>query len=171
MACWVFTLILSGTRILITKSKRGDVVKQTLASQLALKLLVRLEQNRSWVLEDTHMSHRKAFLMGAMVAALGDSALAGTATVANPMVNISKVICQIAAFLKGPIGLGIIIAMIVVAGLSFVTGGKKSSSILISALIGATIVFGARAVAGLVTDGGAAVGDTCVGAAGLTNPT
>ena len=138
---------------------------------MALKFLVRLEQSRSWVLEDTHLSHRKAFLMGAMAAAFGDSAFAAAgATVSKPLENVSKVICQIAAFLKGPIGLGIIIAMIVVAGLSFVTGGKQSSSILISALIGATIVFGARAVAGLVTDGGAAVTGDCTAAAG-NNPT
>ena len=140
-----------------------------LTNQL-VKAFSRLEQTKSWVLEDAHLSHRKAFLMGAMAAAFGDSAFATTATVANPLLNVSKVICQIAAFLKGPIGLGIIIAMIVVAGLSFVTGGKKSSSILISALIGATIVFGARAVAGLVTDGGTAVTGDCTAAAG-TNPT
>lgn len=130
---------------------------------------VRLEQARSWVLKDPHLSHRKAFLLGAMLAAAGDTAFATTTTITDPLLNVSKAICQIAAWLKGPIGVGIILAMIIIAGISFVTGGKRSSSILISALIGAVIVFGARAVAGLV-NGGTTLATDCSTGGTFNNP-
>jgi type IV secretory pathway VirB2 component (pilin) len=111
--------------------------------------------------------------MGAMAAALGDTAFATTTTIDDPLLNVSQAICKIAAWLKGPIGVGIILAMIIIAGISFVTGGKRSSSILISALIGAVIVFGARAVAGLVTTSGGTTGklDTnCSTGGNFANP-
>jgi type IV secretory pathway VirB2 component (pilin) len=114
-------------------------------------------------------SFRRAFVYG-MALALASTALDGGAMaaptvateLANPMDNVSKFVCTVGNWLRGPIGLGVVILMIVVAGFGFATGGKKSTSVIIGALVGAAVIFGARAVAGMVTTTSAGSLGNCV---------
>jgi type IV secretory pathway VirB2 component (pilin) len=130
---------------------------------VAVKSLMALEWGKSWATSG-ELTHRKAFLLGAVLAAamMAGDALAAPPTGAdtkdtngekNPIDQVRIAICSVAGVLQGPIGVGVIIACIVVAGLSMAFGGKQSTSLLISALIGACIVFGARTLIGFVAGG------------------
>ena len=68
----------------------------------------------------------------------------------NAFDNVSKAICDIAAFLQGPIGIGLVIVMLIIGGISMAIGGKSAISTLIAALVGAIIIVGARSLAGMV---------------------
>ncbi len=126
---------------------------------LSVKAVTALENGRNWA-QSGKMTHRKAFILGmaaAMVSVAGDAfavpAAAAPKDIAttNPLNNIQKTVCTVTGALQGPIGIAIIVALVVVAGLSLATGGKNSTSLLISALIGGAIVFGAKALLALAT--------------------
>ena len=73
--------------------------------------------------------------------------------------NVSKAICDIAGFLQGPIGIGLVIVMLIIGGISMAIGGKSAISTLIAALVGAIIIVGARSLASMVA--GSISGETC----------
>ena len=137
-------------------------MKATLQN-VAVKSFLALERGQQWATSG-ELTHRKAFIMGAALAAamMAGGALAtaptGGGTVdtnggKNPIDQIRASICTVAGVLQGPIGVGVIIACVVIAGLSMAFGGKNSTSLLISALVGAAIIFGARTLVGFVAGG------------------
>ena len=130
---------------------------------VAVKSLLALERGKNWATSG-ELTHRKAFLLGAILAAamIGGQSLAAPPTGGvtadpnggkNPIDQVRAAICTLSGILQGPIGVGVILACVVVAGLSMAFGGKQSTSLLISALIGACIVFGARTLIGFVAGG------------------
>ncbi len=147
---------------------------------LAVKSFLALERVKDWSTSG-ELTHRKAFMAGmaialtASVSMAAPAAGAGTGTppsgtdtlTEQPLARIGKIVCSIANFLQGPIGIGIIVACVVVAGLSLAFGGRNSTSLLMSAIIGAVVVFGARTMLGFITGGGtggtAGGGFTCDG--------
>jgi type IV secretory pathway VirB2 component (pilin) len=148
--------------------EREGVIMQAIIQNVAVKSFMALERGQTWATSG-EFTHKKAFLlgMGIAVAMTAGSALAqatppaappaapvGAGTVGttlNPIDAVRKSICTIAGVLQGPIGIGVIIACVVIAGLSMAFGGKNSTSLLISALVGATIIFGARVLIGFVS--------------------
>lgn len=115
---------------------------------------------RAWMLSQNQ--YAKAFTIGALAAAgMGTEAGAtGTATstqaidLSTPINRVVTPICQVYTALTGPVGLGIILLCIVIAGLLYATGNKKSTGMILSALIGAVIVFSARALLGIAANSG-----------------
>jgi type IV secretory pathway VirB2 component (pilin) len=141
-------------------------MNRTLANRLELKMVENLSKAQVWATTG-RMTNRKAFVLGMALAAFGDTG-AG-ATIGGPFDNVAKAICTVGSKLKGPIGIALVLIMIIIAGIGLATGGKNSTGTLISALIGAAIILGARALAGIVTTGGTTItGDSCgTGAAGI----
>lgn len=88
--------------------------------------------------------HRRAFVMGALIAMGSQEALAGNNDINTPFANVSNAMCTIANNLRGPIGIIAVLIMIIIAGISLAVGGKRSTSTLISALVGAGVILGAR---------------------------
>jgi type IV secretory pathway VirB2 component (pilin) len=121
---------------------------------LSVKAVTALESGRNWA-ETGKMTHRKAFILGMVgaMASIASDAFAAPADIAakNPLEQVKASVCTVTTALQGPIGIAIILALVVVAGLSLATGGKNSTSLLISALIGGAIVFGAKALLALAT--------------------
>jgi type IV secretory pathway VirB2 component (pilin) len=131
---------------------------------LSVKAITALENGKNWA-QSGKMTHRKAFIVGMLgaIGTIGEDAFAQATTgvtTNDPLKNVSIAMCTVTKALQGPIGIAIILALVVVAGLSLATGGKNSTSLLISALIGGAVVFGAKALLGLVVGTGAA-GNTC----------
>ncbi|MGC8877063.1 TrbC/VirB2 family protein [Thermus sp.] len=54
--------------------------------------------------------------------------------------NVANVICTIVGYLKGPVGLGIIILMFAVGGISLAIGGRNAMPLMIGAGVGGIIV-------------------------------
>lgn len=71
-------------------------------------------------------------------------ALFGVAEANNPadqaFGNVANAICTIVGYLKGPIGLGIIILMFAIGGISLAIGGRNALPLMIGAGIGAIII-------------------------------
>lgn len=129
---------------------------------LSVKAVTALESGRNWA-QSGKLTHRKAFILGmtaAMISVASDAfaqtsptapgVVSTTGVAADPVTNVTKAVCTMTSVLQGPIGIAVIIGCIVVAGLSLAFGGKNSTSLLISALIGGAVVFGAKALLGLV---------------------
>jgi type IV secretory pathway VirB2 component (pilin) len=137
---------------------------------LSVKAVTALENGRNWAYSGK-LTHRKAFVMGMVVALAsmtGEAAAQAAAatpktSAADPVKNVTNAICNMTAILQGPIGIGVILGCVVIAGLSLAFGGKNSTSLLISALIGGAVVFGAKALLGLVAGNGS--NNTCTPAA------
>jgi type IV secretory pathway VirB2 component (pilin) len=144
---------------------------------LFVKASTALENGRNWA-QLGKMTHRKAFVLGmlAAMASTADEAFAQSTGIAapvagatgntvtttgNPINNITNTVCSLSKVLQGPIGIAVIIGCVVIAGLSMAFGGKNSTSLLISALIGGAVVFGARSLIGVVTGGGGAAVTNC----------
>jgi type IV secretory pathway VirB2 component (pilin) len=125
-------------------------MNRTLANRMELKLIENLSKAQVWA-STGRMTNRKAFVLGMAVAAFGDTG--ADATIAAPFTRVSAAICQVGTALRGPIGIALVLVMIIIAGVGLATGGKNSTGTLISALIGAAIILGARALAGIVTTG------------------
>ncbi|MDR6218514.1 TrbC/VirB2 family protein [Deinococcus soli (ex Cha et al. 2016)] len=114
---------------------------------------------RAWMLSQNQ--YAKAFTIGALAAAGMGTEAGATATstqqaidLSTPINRVVTPICQVYTALTGPVGLGIILLCIVVAGLLYATGNKKSTGMILSALIGAVIVFSARALLGIAANSG-----------------
>jgi type IV secretory pathway VirB2 component (pilin) len=69
----------------------------------------------------------------------------------NPFVSINTGICTMTNWLRGPVGIGLVLMAIIVAGISLAVGGKKSTSTLIAALAGAAVILGARSIMSLAS--------------------
>ncbi len=54
--------------------------------------------------------------------------------------NVANAICTIVGYLKGPIGLGIIILMFAVGGISLAIGGRNAMPLMIGAGIGGILI-------------------------------
>lgn len=125
---------------------------------VAARTMLRIEQLKGWVSIDSgHYRHRKAFVLGAILALTADEALAqqtggGAAGGADtdPFKSVSNGICKISQGLKGTIGLLLVILMIIIAGISLAVGGRNSVSTAIAALVGAAVIFGARTIVGFL---------------------
>lgn len=71
-------------------------------------------------------------------------ALFGVAEANNPadqaFGNVANAICTIVGYLKGPVGLGIIILMFAIGGISLAIGGRNAMPLMIGAGIGGIII-------------------------------
>ncbi|BCZ93254.1 hypothetical protein TthAA37_24430 (plasmid) [Thermus thermophilus] len=54
--------------------------------------------------------------------------------------NVANAICTIVGYLKGPVGLGIIILMFAIGGISLAIGGRNALPLMIGAGIGGIII-------------------------------
>jgi type IV secretory pathway VirB2 component (pilin) len=54
--------------------------------------------------------------------------------------NVANAICTIVGYLKGPVGLGIIVLMFAIGGISLAIGGRNAMPIMIGAGIGGIII-------------------------------
>ncbi|MGC8903876.1 TrbC/VirB2 family protein [Thermus sp.] len=54
--------------------------------------------------------------------------------------NVANAICTIVSYLKGPVGLGIIILMFAIGGISLAIGGRNAMPLMIGAGVGGIIV-------------------------------
>jgi len=76
--------------------------------------------------------------------ALFGVAEANTTTNNNPadqaFGNVANAICTIVGYLKGPVGLGIIVLMFAVGGISLAIGGRNAMPLMIGAGIGGIII-------------------------------
>jgi type IV secretory pathway VirB2 component (pilin) len=71
-------------------------------------------------------------------------ALFGVAEANNPadqaFGNVANAICTIVGYLKGPVGLGIIILMFAIGGITLAIGGRNAMPLMIGAGIGGIII-------------------------------
>jgi type IV secretory pathway VirB2 component (pilin) len=138
-------------------------MNRTLTNQLELKVVENLLKAQVWATTGK-LTNRKAFVLGMALAAFGESGgFAQTANTAidGPFKAISEAICKVGTYLRGPIGIALVLVMIIIAGVGLATGGKNSTGTLISALIGAAIILGARALASIVATSSADLKDGC----------
>lgn len=111
-------------------------------------------------------TRRAAFAWGmaAAVVAISQDALAqtggaaggpnvgtGVAENTSPFTTVNDGICKVSGWLRGPVGIGLVLIAIIVAGISLAVGGKKSTSVLIAALGGAAVILGARSIMSLAS--------------------
>ena len=75
----------------------------------------------------------------------------GVAENTNPFTTVNDGICKVSGWLRGPVGIGLVLIAIIVAGISLAVGGKKSTSVLIAALGGAAVILGARSIMSLAS--------------------
>lgn len=75
---------------------------------------------------------------------LGLFMFAGVAEAQNPadqaFGNVANAICTIVNYLKGPVGLGIIVLMFAIGGISLAIGGRNAMPLMIGAGIGGIII-------------------------------
>ncbi|WP_165795407.1 TrbC/VirB2 family protein [Deinococcus koreensis] len=138
-------------------AKQGQVVMEYLTGLL----LLTDHKVRTW--SEQHFmvqpeTHRAAFVWGMAVgtmAVMSDALAQGTPTNGgvtentDPFTTVNTGICQVSGWLRGPVGIGLVIMSIIIAGISLAVGGKKSTSILIASLAGAAVILGARSIMSL----------------------
>lgn len=84
------------------------------------------------------------FFMLALAVGLALFGVAEAQTASNPadqaFGNVANAICTIVSYLKGPVGLGIIVLMFAVGGISLAIGGRNAMPLMIGAGIGGIII-------------------------------
>ncbi len=83
--------------------------------------------------------HGKFLVMGLLVSVLLMSGVAH-AQADQAFNNVTSALCTIIKYLKGPVGLGIIVLMFAVGGISLAIGGRNALPLMIGAGIGGIIV-------------------------------
>jgi len=83
--------------------------------------------------------HGKFLVMGLLVSVLLMSGVAH-AQADQAFNNVTAALCTIIKYLKGPVGLGIIVLMFAIGGISLAIGGRNALPLMIGAGIGGIIV-------------------------------
>jgi len=83
--------------------------------------------------------HGKFLVMGLLVSVLLMSGVAH-AQADQAFNNVTAALCTIIKYLKGPVGLGIIVLMFAIGGISLAIGGRNAMPLMIGAGIGGIIV-------------------------------
>jgi type IV secretory pathway VirB2 component (pilin) len=83
--------------------------------------------------------HGKFLVMGLLVSVLLMSGVAH-AQAGQAFNNVTAAICTIIRYLKGPVGLGIIVLMFAIGGISLAIGGRNALPLMIGAGIGGIII-------------------------------
>ena len=86
--------------------------------------------------------HGKFLVMGLLVSVLLMSGVAH-AQADQAFNNVTSALCTIIKYLKGPVGLGVIVLMFAIGGISLAIGGRNALPLMIGAGIGGIIVAGA----------------------------
>jgi type IV secretory pathway VirB2 component (pilin) len=85
--------------------------------------------------------HGRFLVMGLLVSVLLMSGVAHASDPASQAFgNLTAALCTIIKYLKGPIGLGIIVLMFAIGGISLAIGGRNALPLMIGAGIGGIIV-------------------------------
>jgi type IV secretory pathway VirB2 component (pilin) len=90
--------------------------------------------------------HGKFLVMGLLVSVLLMSGVAH-AQAQQAFNNVTAALCTIIKYLKGPVGLGIIVLMFAIGGISLAIGGRNAMPLMIGAGIGGIIVAAAPSFA------------------------
>jgi type IV secretory pathway VirB2 component (pilin) len=83
--------------------------------------------------------HGKFLVMGLLVSVLLMSGVAH-AQADQAFNNVTAALCTIIKYLKGPVGLGVIVLMFAIGGISLAIGGRNAMPLMIGAGIGGIIV-------------------------------
>ena len=83
--------------------------------------------------------HGKFLVMGLLVSVLLMSGVAH-AQADQAFNNVTSALCTIIKYLKGPVGLGVIVLMFAIGGISLAIGGRNALPLMIGAGIGGIIV-------------------------------
>jgi type IV secretory pathway VirB2 component (pilin) len=83
--------------------------------------------------------HGKFLVMGLLVSVLLMSGVAH-AQADQAFNNVTSALCTIIKYLKGPVGLGIIVLMFAIGGISLAIGGRNAMPLMIGAGVGGIIV-------------------------------
>ncbi len=83
--------------------------------------------------------HGKFLVMGLLVSVLLMSGVAH-AQADQAFNNVTSALCTVIKYLKGPIGLGIIVLMFAIGGISLAIGGRNALPLMIGAGIGGIII-------------------------------
>jgi type IV secretory pathway VirB2 component (pilin) len=83
--------------------------------------------------------HGKFLVMGLLVSVLLMSGVAH-AQADQAFNNVTSALCTIIKYLKGPVGLGVIVLMFAIGGISLAIGGRNAMPLMIGAGIGGIIV-------------------------------
>lgn len=62
---------------------------------------------------------------------------------------VQNVICQAAGFLRGPLGVGLVLVMFAVGAISLMVGGRKALPVMLTAAIGGVLLAALPSIAGL----------------------
>jgi type IV secretory pathway VirB2 component (pilin) len=86
--------------------------------------------------------HGKFLVMGLLVSVLLMSGVAHAASdpASDAFGNVTAALCTIIKYLKGPVGLGVIVLMFAIGGISLAIGGRNALPLMIGAGIGGIIV-------------------------------
>jgi len=90
--------------------------------------------------------HGRFLVLGLLVSVLLMSGVAH-AQADQAFNNVTGALCTIIKYLKGPIGLGIIVLMFAIGGISLAIGGRNAMPLMIGAGVGGIIVAAAPAFA------------------------
>jgi type IV secretory pathway VirB2 component (pilin) len=83
--------------------------------------------------------HGKFLVMGLLVSVLLMSGVAH-AQADQAFNNVTSALCTIIKYLKGPVGLGVIVLMFAIGGISLAIGGRNALPLMIGAGIGGIII-------------------------------
>lgn len=83
--------------------------------------------------------HGKFLVMGLLVSVLLMSGVAH-AQADKAFNDVTSALCTIIKYLKGPVGLGIIVLMFAIGGISLAIGGRNAMPLMIGAGVGGIIV-------------------------------
>jgi type IV secretory pathway VirB2 component (pilin) len=83
--------------------------------------------------------HGKFLVMGLLVSVLLMSGVAH-AQADKAFENVTAALCTIIKYLKGPVGLGVIVLMFAIGGISLAIGGRNAMPLMIGAGVGGIIV-------------------------------
>jgi type IV secretory pathway VirB2 component (pilin) len=106
--------------------------------------------------------HGKFLVMGLLVSVLLMSGVAH-AQADQAFNNVTSALCTIIKYLKGPVGLGVIVLMFAVGGISLAIGGRNAMPLMIGAGIGGIIVAAAPYFAKMFINTGETLPAACNG--------
>jgi type IV secretory pathway VirB2 component (pilin) len=106
--------------------------------------------------------HGKFLVMGLLVSVLLMSGVAH-AQAQQAFNNVTGALCTIIKYLKGPVGLGIIVLMFAIGGISLAIGGRNAMPLMIGAGIGGIIVAAAPSFAKIFITTSEALPTACNG--------
>jgi len=106
--------------------------------------------------------HGRFLVLGLLVSVLLMSGVAH-ASADTAFNNVTSVLCTIIKYLKGPVGLGIIVLMFAIGGISLAIGGRNAMPLMIGAGVGGIIVAAAPSFAKIFINPSDSLPQACTG--------